>query len=54
MVTLPLAELALLVLSFVSSDAAGDAIEAITDLLKSVLLPIVTLVLGYCFGRGKT
>jgi ABC-type microcin C transport system permease subunit YejB len=24
----------------------------VADILKSVVLPIVTLVLGYCFGRG--
>jgi hypothetical protein len=43
----------LLILSVISSASAKDAILAVTDILKSVLLPIVTLVLGYYFGRGR-
>lgn len=31
------------------SQAAGEA----TDLVKSTILPIVTLVLGYYFGQGS-
>ncbi len=42
----------LIVLSLIMTSAAGEAIKALVDILKSVLLPIVTLVLGYYFGRG--
>lgn len=50
---LPASLLALLVLSFVRADSAAEAVKAIVEILKSVLLPIVTLVLGYYFARGR-
>lgn len=50
-VAVPLSILVLLVLSFFSKEAAPEAIKATADILKSVLLPIMTLVLGYYFGR---
>lgn len=52
LVALPLALTFLFVLSFVQSANQG-AIAAIADILKSVLMPIMTLVLGYYFGRGR-
>ncbi len=52
-IAVPLSLIALLVLAFVSAASAKDAIAGITDILKSVLLPVLTLVLGYYFGRGR-
>jgi type VI protein secretion system component VasF len=52
LVALPLALSFLFVLSFFQN-ANQDAIAAIADILKSVLMPIMTLVLGYYFGRGR-
>jgi hypothetical protein len=51
-VAVPLSLVALLLLSFLSKDAAPEAIKATASILKDVLLPIMTLVLGYYFGRG--
>ena len=53
LICLPVSLLALLVLSFVRAEAAAPAVAAIVELLKAVLLPIVTLVLGYYFARGR-
>ena len=50
---LPVAIIALLVLSFVQQASAAEAVKGIVEILKSVLLPIVTLVLGYYFARGR-
>jgi type VI protein secretion system component VasF len=52
LVALPLALTFLFMLSFFENANQG-AIAAITDILKSVLMPIMTLVLGYYFGRGR-
>jgi hypothetical protein len=53
LLALPLSILFLFILSFLEN-ANKDAIAAIADILKSVLMPIMTLVLGYYFGRGRT
>lgn len=53
-ISVPFALLSLLLLALISSASAGAAIAAVTDILKSVLLPIMTLVLGYYFGRGRS
>ncbi len=52
-IAVPFALLSLLLLALINGAAAGAAIGAVTDILKSVLLPIMTLVLGYYFGRGR-
>lgn len=44
--------LALLLLAGLLSGKWDTLAAAISDILKSVLLPVVTLVLGYYFGRG--
>jgi hypothetical protein len=41
--------------AFVIAGVAGSfaiVARSSVDMLKSVVLPLVTLVLGYCFGRG--
>lgn len=44
--------LAVIVIIAVASGQYGQVAEKAVDLLKSVVLPIVTLVLGYYFGRA--
>jgi hypothetical protein len=51
LVCLPLGLLALLVLSIIWAESAAEAARGIVEVLKTVLLPVVTLVLGYAFGR---
>jgi hypothetical protein len=53
LVAMPLSLLFLFILSF-RENANKEAITTIADILKSVLMPIMTLVLGYYFGRGRT
>lgn len=53
LICLPVALVVLLVLSFMRADAATEAVKAVVEILKSVLLPIMTLVLGYYFARAK-
>lgn len=49
---LPITVVLLLVLSWLEPAAAPEAIKAVVEIFKSVLLPVMTLVLGYYFGRG--
>jgi type VI protein secretion system component VasF len=50
-----LAVLAVIVLGSIMSQKYEDLGDKAVDLLKSTVLPIVTLVLGYYFGRaGKS
>jgi hypothetical protein len=51
LVCLPLGLVALLVLSVIWAESAPEAARGIVEILKTVLLPVVTLVLGYVFGR---
>ena len=53
LISVPASLLLLILLSFVQSGSANAAVGAIVEILKSVLLPIVTLVLGYYFARGR-
>lgn len=42
----------LLLLSWLEPASAPEAIKAVVEIFKTVLLPVMTLVLGYYFGRG--
>lgn len=52
--SLPVAVIALLLLNLIQSSAAAEAVTGIVEIRKSVLLPIVTRVLGYHFARGRS
>jgi hypothetical protein len=49
---LPATVVMLLLLAWLDSTAASEAIKAVVEIFKAVLLPVITLVLGYYFGRG--
>jgi hypothetical protein len=48
----PLTILMLLALAWLEPASAPEAIKAVVEIFKAVLLPVTTLVLGYYFGRG--
>lgn len=52
LVCLPVSLLVLLILAF-RAESATAAVSGVVEILKSVLLPVVTLVLGYYFARGR-
>lgn len=47
-----LASIIVLVIASYASDNWSSLSQNVLDVLKSVVLPVVTLVLGYYFGRG--
>ena len=49
---LPTAILLLLLLALLDPSSSSESIKAVVEIFKAVLLPIMTLVLGYYFGRG--
>ena len=49
---LPAAILLLLLLAVLEPSSSSESIKAGVEIFKAVLLPIMTLVLGYYFGRG--